>query len=596
MSNEQRLPVSSDAALEPTSDPISVTRRRALQLLAGLGAGSVGLSAAHAQASGEASAVTDEMIKEAQWLSGMELTEEELALMIDGVNGTKRDYAKLRDVALDNGVAPALQFLPAEPAGACATPVHRGAMPIESAPPSKPSSSDDLAFSPVSELASLLRTRQISSVELTRTYLERLRKFDPTLRCVITYTEESALRQAEHADREIAAGRYRGPLHGVPWGAKDLLAFPGYRTTWGAAPFKDQVRKEKATVIARLEEAGAVLVAKLSVGALAWGDVWFDGTTKNPWNTEQGSSGSSAGPAAATVAGLVGFSIGTETLGSIVSPCTRCGATGLRPTFGRVSRFGCMSLSSSMDKIGPIARSVEDCALVFAAIHGADGLDHTAVDRPFSWPLNRDVRKLRVGYVESLFDEKRLERIESASFRDRMTKQLQRDRRTLEVLRKLGMTLIPMSLPDSYPVGALGFILTAEAAAVFDELTRSGKDDQLVRQIKNAWPNEFRQGQFIPAVEYIRANRVRTLVMQEMETTMSKLDVYVSPTFGGRNLLLTNLTGHPAVVLPNGFTEAKGTPTSITFTGRLYGESELLAVAHAYQQATEFHLKRPALT
>jgi Asp-tRNA(Asn)/Glu-tRNA(Gln) amidotransferase A subunit family amidase len=347
-------------------------------------------------------------------------------------------------------------------------------------------------------------------------------------------------------------------------------------------------------VAARLEEAGAVLVAKTSVGELAWGDVWFGGTTKNPWNTKDGSSGSSAGSASATAAGLVGFAIGTETWGSIVSPCTRCGATGLRPTFGRVSRHGAMALSWSMDKIGPITRSVEDCALVFAAIHGADGHDPTAVDRPFDWPAPRDPKSLRVGYVAKLFDEERGKDAPEDRRAD-LKEWADFDRRTLDALRSMGVTLVPIELPSRYPIGPLAAILGAEASAAFDELTRTGKDDMMVRQVADAWPNVFRQGQMIPAVEYLRANRVRTLVMAEMEQAVSKVDAYIVPSFGGDHLLLTNLTGHPCVVVPNGFRTSDGTPTSITFMGKLHGESDVLALAAAWQQATDFHLKRPPL-
>jgi len=375
----------------------------------------------------------------------------------------------------------------------------------------------------------------------------------------------------------------------VPWGAKDLLAVRGYPTTWGAAPFQDQVIDRDATVVSRLDEAGAVLVAKLSLGALAWGDVWFGGTTRNPWNLEQGSSGSSAGPAAATAAGLVGFSIGSETWGSIVSPSTRCGVTGLRPTFGAVSRHGAMTLSWSMDKLGPMCRSVEDCALVFNAIRGADGLDPTAVDRPFPWHPGIDPRRLRVGFVQSLFET--VPKDDENPERAREEHAL--DLEALEVLRSIGIRPAPVALPD-LPVSALSFILSAEAAAAFDELTRSGRDDELVRQIEEAWPNEFRIARTIPAVEYLQANRVRTLLMRDMARIFDEVDVYVSPSFGGDNLLLTNLTGHPAVVVPNGF-PSDGSPASLTFTGRLHGEAEVLAVAMAYQEATGHHLPRPPI-
>ena len=584
--------------MDPTPDRRAAAgwpRRRVLKLLAAAGLGNAVFGRALVALAEGAPEVTSEMIAEASWISGVDFTAEERELMLEGINELLEAYAENRRVALDNGVAPALVFRPLsaageQPRGGPARPTGRGA-------PRRPASDDDLAFAPVSRLAGLLQSRQVSSVELTRLYLERLERLDPKLECVISLTSELALAQAAKADREIAAGRYRGPLHGVPWGAKDLLAVPGYRTTWGAKPYEERVIDDTATVVRRLEEAGAVLVAKLTLGALAWGDVWYGGQTKNPWNVEQGSSGSSAGSSAATAAGLVGFAIGTETWGSIVSPCTRCGVTGLRPTFGRVSRHGAMALSWSMDKIGPIARSVEDCALIFDAIRGADGLDPTAVDGPFRWPLGRDVRTLKVGYVAELFDEDRTAEMgddadEEAKARVREWQEI--DRQTLEALRSLGIELLPISLPERYPVESLSFILSAEAACAFDDLTRSGRDDLLVRQIARAWPNVFRQGQTIPAVEYLRANRIRTLVMREMEEKLGDVDVYVSPSFGGDNLLLTNLTGHPSVVLPNGFA-SDGTPTSITFMGRLHGESEALALAHAYQQATEFHLRRPPI-
>ena len=399
------------------------------------------------------------------------------------------------------------------------------------------------------------------------------------MECVITLTEELALAQAKRADKEIASGRYRGPLHGIPWGAKDLLSTKGIKTTWGAMPYKDQIIDVDATVVKRLEEAGAVLVAKLTMGALAWGDIWFDGKTKNPWNPEQGSSGSSAGSASSTAAGLVGFSIGTETWGSIVSPSTRCGVTGLRPTFGRVSRYGAMALSWSMDKIGPICRSVEDCSLVFNAIYGPDGKDFTVVNLPFNWDPSLDLKDIRIGYLKKVFERK---------YRNKKN-----DEASLEALRSLGVELVPFDLPE-LPVNALSFILNAEAAAAFDELTRSNRDDLLVRQIKQAWPNTFRQARLIPAVEYIQANRVRTLLMEEMAQKMKGIDVYIAPSFGGNNLLLTNLTGHPAVVVPNGFDE-KGSPTSISFIGNLFEEAKTLRVAKAYQDVTDFHRKHPDL-
>ncbi len=384
---------------------------------------------------------------------------------------------------------------------------------------------------------------------------------------------------APRADAEIAQGIYRGPLHGIPWGAKDLLATRGIRTTWGATPYQNQVFDEDATVVQRLEAAGAVLVAKLTMGALAWGDVWFGGKTRSPWNTDEGSSGSSAGSGAATAAGLVGFAIGTETYGSIVSPATACGVSGLRPTFGRVSRHGAMALCWTLDKIGPMCRSVEDCALVFDAIYGPDGHDVSVIDAPFAWPQRADFAKLRIGYVQSEFSADNPTQSQNAA--------------ALDVLRRLGAELVPIELP-TYPMEAAQIILWVEAAAAFDELTRSGDDDLLVRQGEDAWPNRFRAARTIPAVEYIQANRLRTLAMRAMDDLMADIDVVVSPSLGNADRWLTNATGHPVVVTPAGRRE-NGLPATILFTGRLFDEATLLAVALAYQEATAFHLDHPSL-
>jgi Asp-tRNA(Asn)/Glu-tRNA(Gln) amidotransferase A subunit family amidase len=525
--------------------------------------------------------ITKEMLQEAERLAGLEFTDDERDLMVEGLNNYLGEYRKLREVPLDNSVVPAMQFNPVPPGMTLDKKVGRLKM---STPQRRkvPSDLEDLAFWPVTDLGGLIRSRKVSSVDLTNMYLDRLKRYDPKLKCVVTLTEELARKQAEQADEEIAAGHYRGPLHGIPWGAKDLLAVKRYRTTWGAMPYKDQVIDHDATVVKHLEEAGAVLIAKLTLGALAWGDVWFDGKTRNPWDTEKGSSGSSAGPAAATAAGLVGFSIGSETHGSIVSPCTVCGTAGLRPTYGRVSRHGAMALSWSMDKIGPICRTVEDCALVLHAINGPDGKDATLVDVPFNWDASLDVKGLKVGYIKSAFDEKRSDEQWKAN-----------DRATLDVLRGLGLKLTPIELPD-YPIDTMGLILNVEAAAAFDELTRSGRDELLVRQIKNAWPNRFREARTVPAVEYIQANRLRTLVIGAMQEKLADIDAYVCPSWVGKNLHLTNLTGHPAVVVPNGLRK-EGTPSSISFVGRLFGEDKVLALAKAYQDATSFHLKHPTL-
>lgn len=522
--------------------------------------------------------ITTKDISSSEKIIGLRFTSKEKRMMLDSLKANLRRYQEIRKVPLDNRVPPTLYFSPLVP-GMAPGKEHKLFPSTLTREVKMPENLEDLAYYPVTALSSLLRSGKITSVQLTKLYLDRLKRFGPRLECVITLTEELALEQAQRADEEIASGHYRGPLHGIAWGAKDLLATKGIKTTWGAMPYRDQIIDEDATVVQRLEKAGAVLVAKLTMGALAWGDVWFGGKTRNPWNLEQGSSGSSAGSAAATAAGLVGFAIGTETWGSIVSPCSRCGVTGLRPTFGRVSRYGAMALSWSMDKIGPICRSVEDCALVFETIYGPDGKDLTVADLPFNWDPEMDLKNIRVGYLKKAFEKEYQSK--------------KNDETVLRVLRSLGVQLIPIELP-SLPVDALSFILNAEAAAAFDELTRSGKDDLLRRQGKRAWPNVFRQARFIPAVEYIQANRIRTLIMQEMAEKMKGIDVYVAPSFGNSNLLLTNLTGHPAVVVPDGFDE-KGSPTSISFIGNLFEEAKALRLAKAFQDATDHHLKHPEL-
>lgn len=561
----------------------AITRRRFFECFSSLGLSATafpGVLWAKWQQQ-KAPPITAAIIQDAEKIAGLEFTAEERELMRQGVTENLASYRQLRSLSIPNSVPPALQFNPILPAMSLPRPTKSIKMRLPKPRP-LPANLEELAFWPITLLAALIKSRRITSLQLTKMYLERLKRYDAKLQCVITLTEELALRQARQADSEIAAGQYRGPLHGIPWGVKDLLATTGYRTTWGSVPFKEQVFDYNATVVERLEQAGAVLLAKLSVGELAWGDVWFGGKTKNPWNLKQGSSGSSAGPAAATAAGLVGFSIGTETYGSIVSPATRCGITGLRPTFGRVSRHGAMALSWSMDKIGPICRSAEDCALVFQAIHGPDGKDLTVIDLPFHYDPNFDARKLRVGFYQSAFATERNSPQAKAN-----------DDAVLTVLQRLGFELIPIELPD-YPIEALNIILNVEAAAAFDELTRSNQDDLMVRQIQNAWPNVFRISRLIPAVEYVQANRLRWLVMNAMMKVMEPVDVLVSPSFGGQVLLLTNLTGHPAVVVPNGFTEEE-TPTSISFIGRLFGEAEILSLARVYQEATDFHQQHPKL-
>ena len=532
--------------------------------------------------------VTLEMIEQAEQIAGLSFSKEERELMLEDLNDQLQGYKDMHSEVVPNHVAPSIQF----DMSAAGVSVPKGEIRRLSSgwnPPrlSKPGNDEDLAFLSVSQLSGLIKRREITVTQLTNLYLDRLKKYDPILQAVITLTEERALSQAAQLDRELQEGTWRGPLHGIPWGAKDLLAVKGYPTTWGATPFKNQVIDQDASVVQRLDAAGAVLVAKLTLGALAWGDVWYGGTTRNPWNIEQGASGSSAGPGSAVAAGLVAFAIGSETLGSIVSPSTRNGVTGHRPTYGRIGKGGAMALSWSMDKLGPMCRSAEDCALVFDAIHGVDAGDSTSVDAPFDWANTIDVNTLRVGYVASAFEGE--------------YGGMQSDRETLETLTSSGISLKPITLPER-EVEPLLITLSAEAAAAFDSLTRSGGVDQMVRQVRRAWPNTFRAARFIPAVEYIQANRLRTLLIQEMEAVMQDVDVFVSPSFRGNTLRITNLTGHPAVVVPNRFDRLEDSPDSprrspgsITFVGGMYKDREALAVAHAYQQMTDFHTLRPPI-
>lgn len=543
-------------------------RRTVLGLLAGLGFGTESYRRAVAAQAGQSAAITAEMLKQAEWIAGIELSDQERAATLRNLRGNLQKAARVREVEVDYNVPPSVYFNPAPHLKPGPPVVRNKAISTFVDDIQRPDSDTELAFLPVTQLARLIRTRKLKSVELTKLYIERLKKFDPLLHCVVSMTEELAMNQARRADQAIAAGEYRGPLHGIPWGAKDLMAVPGYKTTWGATPFRDQEFDHTATIAERLEEAGAVLVAKLSLGALAQGDKWMEKMTRSPWFPRQGSSGSSAGSACAASAGLVGFAIGTETLGSIVSPSRRCGSTGLRPTFGRISRYGLMPLSWSMDKAGPICRDIEDCALVLDAVHGSDGLDPTAVDQPFQWPPEKEIRSLRIGYVKGRTPDDQ--------------------REELNILRDLGAKLVPITLPEKLPVYELVTMLDVECSAMFDDVTRNHVTEGL-----NTWPNTFRAGQFIPAVEYIRAARVRTLLMKEMEKVMDDVDLYV----GGRDLGITNLTGHPTAVMPAGFRKRGDVevPFSVTMTGQLYGETELLSVAHAYQQETDYHRKQPPL-
>lgn len=525
-------------------------------------------------------AVNPNLVSATEKLFDLKLTTSERDSMITTLESQLSDYTIIHSQSIDNSIPTAVWFNPV-PMGVVYNGIQK---PIDwklSANVILPADKNGLAWYSVADLSVLIRTRKISSVDLTRFFIDRLKKYSDTLHCVITLTEDRAIKQAQKADEEIAHGIYRGPLHGIPYGIKDLFAVKGYKTTWGAAPYKDQVRNEDATVVKKLDEAGAILLAKFSLGSLAMDDVWFGGLTRNPWDLNQGSSGSSAGSASATAAGLVPFSIGTETWGSIVSPSTRCGVTGLRPTYGRVSRAGAMALSWSMDKVGPICHSAFDCALVFNSLLGSDGIDQSVTDYPFNYSSKIDIKKLKVGYLKSLFD---------------LNENSENDSRSLNEIRNMGISLTPVVLPDSatIPVKSLAIVLVAEAAAAFDDLTRTNKDDLLNLQDKNAWPNIFRAAQFIPAVQYIQANRLRYKLIQEMYAVMKQYDVIIAPSQSGNQTLLTNLTGNPCVVVPNGF-DKKNHPTSISFIGNLYDEATLLSFAKVYQDATNYNKQKPSL-
>jgi len=507
----------------------------------------------------------------------LSFTKAERDSLLSSLQDNQKSFQAIHQYKLDNSVPMSLVFDPI-PLGHKINTLQKTidwGLPKEV---KMPSNKNELAFYPIYKLAVLIRTKQITSTELTQFYLGRIKKYADTLQCAISILESTALQQAKRADDEIKKGKYRGPLHGIPYGIKDLLSVEGTETTWGAAPYKGQVISETATVVKKLEEAGAVLMVKLTLGALAMGDIWYGGVTKNPWNLKDGSSGSSAGSASATVAGLVAFAIGTETLGSIVSPATRCGASGLRPTFGAVSRHGAMALSYSMDKIGPLCRSVLDCAMVFDAIRGEDDLDRTTRTASFNYDSKISIKKLRVGYFKNWFEGKY------------PTKE--NDQKSLEVLKNLGIELIPLEWDSKIPISAVRLMLTAEAAASFDELTRSNRDSLMTDQSKWAWPNTFRAARFIPAVEYINASRLRQALIQEFYAKTKDFDVIVTPSFGGSQLLTTNLTGNPCVVMPNGFND-KGSPTSISFLGKLFGEAAVISLARAYQEATEWEEKVP---
>lgn len=574
------------------NDRLALNRRRFIEYFGSIGLGATLLPGALLAQVQDAPQITLGMVDDAARIAGISLSpdaEKKIAEDLSRRNGLPSNFKAVREMNLGNDTPSALVFNPVLPGQKI--PAGRNVFKYTRPRLAKPKTDEDLAFLPVTHLAALLRARTVSSLDLTKLYLERLKKYDPILKCVVSLTEDLALKQAAQADSEIKAGKYRGPLHGVPWGAKDLLAVKGYKTTFGASPYKDQTIDVDSTVFTRLSEAGAVLVAKLTLGALAMGDRWFGGQTKSPWdpkNPNQGSSGSSAGPAAATAAGLVGFAIGSETRGSIMSPSSRCGVTGLRPTFGRVSRYGAMALSWTMDKIGPLCRTAEDCALVLKAIAGPDGRDNHLIEAPFDWDSGRDVKSLRVGYAKEDFDDipdnpQNAERVKRAR------EALDISRKALETVKSLGVRLVPIEMPKA-DSGPIDFILSTEAAAAFDDLVRSDRFDLMTAEPeRSSWVRSLRTHEFVPAVSYIQANRARFRLMEAFAGVFKDIDVFL-----GSRLGVTNLTGHPEISLVSGF-NSQGQPASLRLTGNLFEEEDILLLAHAFQAKTNHHLLRPNL-
>ncbi|MFA5649263.1 MAG: amidase [Bacteroidales bacterium] len=516
-------------------------------------------------------------LKGAEKLFALNFTNSERDLLKDDVTEAIEKYTLIHEFDIQNDLGLSLVFAPVPTSYSPKFESNTSNFDLPTSV-NLPENKEDLCFYTIAELSYLIKNRAITSKELTELYLTRIKKYDSELFSVITLLEERALEQAQKMDEEIANGKYRGPLHGIPYGAKDLLALKDYPFTYGSPIYKDQIASTTASVIQKLDEAGAILVAKLSLGEFAWGDVWFGGKTRNPWNTERGSSGSSAGSASATSAGLVAFAIGSETWGSIVSPSTECGVTGLRPTFGRVSRTGAMTLSWSMDKIGPICRTAQDCAIVINSISGTDNMEKVLVDVPLNTNLTEKISRLRVGFAEDYFKQ-------DYPFKTN-------DSLALIAFEELGIDLIPVKLPEHLPMSALSIILDVEAAAAFSHLTLSNLDDQMVRQVKDAWPNFFRKARYIPAVEYIQANRIRTVLINEFSRLFEEVDIIISPSFADNQLLMTNLTGHPAISIPTGFTDTK-LPTSITLISNWYREDNILLLAKKYQDKTLWFREKP---
>ena len=518
----------------------------------------------------------------AQRVLNLHFTKDEIDSMRIWLKRSHSGVQAIRKLPLANSVLPRLSFSPTPVEFTYQATQDSITWPDEEAS-QLPKKLDELAFASIGDLGSLLKSRQLKSVELTRMYINRIKRFDDSLQAVITLTEDLAMEQALRADRELDAGYYRGPLHGIPYGIKDLFAVPGYPTTWGAAPYKDQVLEEKAFIVQKLEDAGAVLLAKLSSGELANGDVWFGGQTKNPWDLSQGASGSSAGSGSATAAGLVAFAIGTETWGSIVSPSTRCGITGLRPTYGRVSRAGGMTLAWTLDKVGPMCRNALDCAMVFDVIRGKDPMDPSTVDQAFNFQPQRNLRQLSVAFLKTYFDEN-LEDSTAVGLNNAQA---------LEVFRAMGWTLDSVDFPQRFPASdMMSFTIRSEAGAAFEQLVMSNQDDLLTRQTARSRANSLRISYFMPATSYVQAQRLRGQLIESVDSLFQRYDLILAPSYGSNQSAVTNLTGHPVISLPTGKDE-KGRPTSMTLIGKLYDEATLLEVAHQFQQQTDFDDKWP---
>lgn len=591
------------------------TRRKFLKTVPVAVAGAVATKA-FAQGQAPAGPITPETIECAEKIPGLDFHSEEEAAIARGLNGNLATYARLRNVKIDADIDPAIIFKPSLPGKEPKGPATPGAKITYTKPPltlKRPANLEDVAFWPVTHLAALIERKLVTSTELTQMYLARLKRYQPTLNFYVTLTEELALKQAAQADAEIKAGKYRGPLHGLPWGGKDLLATKGIKTTWGGEPYMEQVFDYNASVVDRLTDAGAVLVAKLTLGALAQGDMWFGGQTKNPWNG-RGASGSSAGPGSATAAGCVAFAIGTETQGSIISPSTANGVVGLRPTYGRVSRYGAMALSNTMDKLGPMCRYVEDTMLVLNVIYGPDKKDGSVADAALTWNPTQPLAGIKIGYVKSEFDAPPASATPAAGAPagrggaagggggrgggGQTPEQIAERRKNyddvLATYRKLGATIEPIELPDMSISGAISFILTTESAASFDDITRSGEVDLLATgQSRSSWPNTFKTARFVPAVEYIRAQRARVLLMREFDKMMSQYAVILHAG-SDQTLSTTNLTGHPAMAVKCGII-GNNTPQILMLTGRLYDEGTMARVALAFEQATTWKDRHPNL-